>query len=189
MGTGAAAAPVVKGWRQGQKGGNNFKKTKLCTLFEEGHCPRAQCTFAHGEAELGTFQTPQGGGGGGGGGGGIKSQLCRHWSEKGFCQSGSSCGFAHGEEELGTPRGNGGAVGKQSGKGGPSAADKELFNFKTTMCNNFSNTGTCIRGDRCSFAHGEGELMEPGQAKSVVEQMASDGIPLDGFEDAAFQEP
>eukprot|EP00240_Pyramimonas_obovata_P005795 CAMPEP_0118921486 /NCGR_PEP_ID=MMETSP1169-20130426/747_1 /TAXON_ID=36882 /ORGANISM="Pyramimonas obovata, Strain CCMP722" /LENGTH=321 /DNA_ID=CAMNT_0006862211 /DNA_START=214 /DNA_END=1180 /DNA_ORIENTATION=+ len=30
----------------------NLYKTKLCKLFAGGHCPRAECSFAHGEGEL-----------------------------------------------------------------------------------------------------------------------------------------
>jgi len=73
-------------------------------------------------------------------------------------------------------KGGGGA-----GKGGPTPAEKELYNFKTSMCNNFTNTGTCQRGERCSFAHGEDELMAPGQAKQVMEKMES-GEAIDGMD-------
>lgn len=162
----------------GGGGGGGFKKTKLCTNFEQGFCPRGDmCTFAHGEQELGTLQ-PAGGAGKGGGGAQpgrpfMKTKLCHHWQQQGSCSRGESCGFAHGEHEIGTPQTGGGGCsgGAPAGKGGPTQAEKELFNFKTTLCNNFANDGTCPRGDRCAFAHGEGELMEPGQAKAVVEQM------------------
>jgi len=39
-----------------------FKKSKICTNWQSGHCPRGDlCNFAHGEDQLGSFQ-PQAGG-------------------------------------------------------------------------------------------------------------------------------
>jgi len=151
-------------------GGFGGKKTKLCTHFVQGFCPRGDgCSFAHGEEELGTSQPIAGSMGPP-----VKTKLCTHFPE-GTCTRGASCSFAHSEEELGTPQGVGsspGAKGKgKGGKGGPSNEEKELFNFKTSLCNNYMQGGVCQRGEQCSFAHGEGELMLPGQAKDLVEQM------------------
>jgi len=185
------AAPQSWQAQQAPQGGKGFKKTKVCTNHAGGYCARGEsCTFAHGEEELGTLQ-----GSSGAmqqqqwgqpqqqqqGSGFKKSKLCHHFAQSGTCGRGEACGFAHGEHELGTMQTGGGAgagdfmqMGK-GGKGGPTTAEKELFNFKTTPCNNWMNTGSCPRGERCSFAHGEGELMAPGQAKNVVEQMEQDG--------------
>ncbi|MCO5568955.1 hypothetical protein L7F22_022658 [Adiantum nelumboides] len=32
--------------------GRDLYKTKLCSLYQRGNCPRQSCSFAHGEAEL-----------------------------------------------------------------------------------------------------------------------------------------
>jgi Zinc finger C-x8-C-x5-C-x3-H type (and similar) len=31
-------------------------------------------------------------------------------------------------------------------------------NYKTTLCNHFHSTGSCLRGENCHFAHGEADL-------------------------------
>merc|ERR1712070_874625 len=70
-----------------------FKKTKLCTFFESGFCPRGDiCTFAHGQEQLGTPQPPMGRPPGPGGkgipiGGYKKTRLCNNY-EQGFCPRG-----------------------------------------------------------------------------------------------------
>lgn len=35
---------------------------------------------------------------------------------------------------------------------------KKLKRYKTTLCHNYENTGTCQMGDKCHFAHGKQEL-------------------------------
>jgi hypothetical protein len=47
--------------------------------------------------------------------------------------------------------------GRGSHAGGPGS------NFKTKLCENF-NKGSCTFGERCHFAHGEGELRKPAAA-------------------------
>jgi hypothetical protein len=187
--------PVWSNYTPPSQQQRQYKKTKICTNFESGFCPRGDaCTFAHGEEELGTPQPagfaelhsvarPQLQAGGGWGAtwqvqtarapqGQVfkKTKLCHHFESQGACSRGEMCCFAHGQHELGTPQPTGNAV-HAATPSGPTQADKELFNYKTMLCNNFTNSGSCPRGDQCSFAHGQDELMEPGQAKLVVEQM------------------
>merc|ERR1711957_759617 len=50
MGGGGGAG----GYAAKAKGKGNHK-TKLCTLFEAGNCPRPQCSFAHGQEEIQGF--------------------------------------------------------------------------------------------------------------------------------------
>ncbi|AQK81984.1 zinc finger C-x8-C-x5-C-x3-H type family protein isoform X1 [Zea mays] len=49
------------------------------------------------------------------------------------------------------------------GRGPGSHAGGPGSNFKTKLCENF-NKGSCTFGDRCHFAHGEGELRKPAAA-------------------------
>merc|ERR1719345_218626 len=56
---------------------------------------------------------------------------------------------------------------KQQGQASPAYAPAQTGMqggmFKTKICFNFQNTGDCMRGDGCHFAHGEHEL-QPGAA-------------------------
>lgn len=58
MGGGGGGCGGMKGGGKG--GGKGQKKMRLCTYFEQqGSCQRGNaCTFAHGEAELGTYASP-----------------------------------------------------------------------------------------------------------------------------------
>lgn len=59
---GDGSTPYGGGAGAAKAKGKGFRKTKLCSNYEQGWCPRGEvCTFAHGEAELGTFQAGQGG--------------------------------------------------------------------------------------------------------------------------------
>ncbi|KAJ3376065.1 hypothetical protein GGF31_000132 [Allomyces arbusculus] len=89
-------------------------KTRLCERFatQHGQCPYgAQCTFAHGEADLRgglaraaaevaarAAANPH-----------VRTRLCDKYVRDGFCQFGPRCNFAHGVHEL---RSAGGEVGR-----------------------------------------------------------------------------
>eukprot|EP00913_Durusdinium_trenchii_P000281 g255.t1 len=111
--------------------GPNAKRT-ICKFWEQGSCTRgADCTFAHGSADLAEVN-----------GGrvhqesvaavGTKRTICKFWLE-GACTKGAVCSFAHGEEEIG-PNG-----------------------VKRTICK-FWEQGTCTKGGECTWAHGHEEL-------------------------------
>jgi hypothetical protein len=104
----------------------------------------------------------------------FKTQLCRHFEQKGFCNLGDSCNFAHGKEELkdappGTqpvPSYNYGFQAKsyqqpqqqqQLQQFGNSDHSNSKY-YKTVECRNFEQTGQCQYGVNCKFAHGEAEL-------------------------------
>ena len=99
----------------------------------------------------------------------FKTQLCRHFEQKGFCNMGENCSFAHGTEEL--KEAPPGSVPTQSynsysgysqqpksytpSYGG--ATDSSRY-YKTVLCKHFEQTGQCQFGVNCKFAHGEAEL-------------------------------
>lgn len=37
----------------------------------------------------------------------------------------------------------------------------EFSKYKTISCKHYEQGGTCTKGDKCLFAHGEGELRQP----------------------------
>lgn len=72
------------------------KKKELCDRFASGYCSLGNvCSFAHGEAEMGTVGLAVCGK--------VKTQICRNW-EAGRCVYGSNCNNAHGEHEIGHKR-------------------------------------------------------------------------------------
>ena len=63
----------------------------------------------------------------------YKTEMCRNFMLRGFCQKGNQCLFAHGMNEL-RPR----YVG---------------FNFRTKVCTAYRSTGFCKYGSRCTYVH------------------------------------
>lgn len=64
----------------------------------------------------------------------YKTEPCKYWTEKGYCEYGDQCAFAHGNNEI-----------RQK----PNISS----NYKTKKCNQFHETGYCPYGVRCQFIH------------------------------------
>jgi hypothetical protein len=64
----------------------------------------------------------------------YKTEACKYWAEKGFCEFGDQCAFAHGNQEM---------------------RQKSYIssNYKTKKCIQFHETGYCPYGVRCQFIH------------------------------------
>jgi hypothetical protein len=66
----------------------------------------------------------------------YKTELCKSWSETGFCVYANKCRFAHGRHEL-------------------SIKPIETGKYKVKECNSFKEVGYCMYGTRCNFKHDE----------------------------------
>ena len=96
----------------------------------------------------------------------FKTQLCRHFEQKGFCNMGDSWSFAHGKEELreappgSTPSQtyNYGSFQPKGFTPGLAPTTDTSKYYKTVLCKHFQQTGQCQFGVNCKFAHGEAEL-------------------------------
>lgn len=65
------------------------QKTRLCTYYLKGSCPRERfCKFAHGEEELQAAPDL------------THTKMCPSLLKSGACTTGPSCKFAHREDEL-----------------------------------------------------------------------------------------
>lgn len=58
-------------------------------------------------------------------------------------------------------------AGKPGQQGDPAAAQRF---FKTRLCNKFMNTGSCQYGDTCKYAHGHGDIRQPGSLAAAEGQ-------------------
>lgn len=94
---------------------------------------------------------PKGGPKGGvGGPRNFKKDLCIDF-EKGYCSRNTSCTFAHGVEEQKAAR----ELYENQKKG---HSGKELpKRYKRDLCYYFERNGTCVKGDDCTYAHGQEE--------------------------------
>lgn len=167
------------------------RKTQLCPDFMAGFCGNGDlCTLAHGPGELGkpwgppepkpepvpevqlvqpTWVGPPG------------SQPQQVAAEQPW-------GAPQGQQGWGQPDAQWGGEqavqvqapaapaeptrpGEELDQPGLTEEEKELYNFKTELCPVFTRDGWCQREDKCSFAHGRGDLMAPGQAKAIVDEV------------------
>src|SRR3569833_3098021 len=71
----------------------------------------------------------------------YKTELCKGFSNKGFCPYGNKCRFAHGKHEL-------------SGK------SIDASKYKQKECKSFKEQGFCMYGSRCNFKHDERKLKD-----------------------------
>jgi hypothetical protein len=69
----------------------------------------------------------------------YKTELCKSWSETGFCVYGNKCRFAHGKHEL-------------------SIKPMDTGKYKVKDCNSFKEYGYCMYGTRCNFKHDERKM-------------------------------
>ncbi|KAJ2714981.1 hypothetical protein H4R19_001452 [Coemansia spiralis] len=91
----------------------------------------------------------------------YKTKLCEAYERDGECPYHHKCVFAHGAGELRVRPGPPIDIGDcehpavhLSGVRWCGANPR----YKTRLCEQFSNHGECPYGDKCQFAHGEGEL-------------------------------
>lgn len=68
----------------------------------------------------------------------YKTELCRNYSEKGWCPYGDKCQYAHGYHDV---------------QMGPCCSKKS--GYRTRKCKSFWNDGQCSYGKRCQFSHYE----------------------------------
>ena len=142
--------------------GNPFYKTAMCKNLKKGECVHGeQCIYAHDESELRPAPLTNNKNLA------FKTTLCKNFAETGFCSFGTSCQFAHGPIELRYPASNllGGPrmgipvpPGRMVPPGGPPPVNK----YKTQMCTQMMNQGSCPRGANCSYAHSRTEQRIPG---------------------------
>ncbi|PSC69072.1 GRAM domain-containing 1B-like [Micractinium conductrix] len=116
----------------------------------------------------------------------YKTSICRFHNTSQGCKFGERCSFAHGAHELrrsggsawASPPASPAATPDTPGRADslPSARGDRPELFKTQLCHYWAE-GTCSRGDRCSFAHGEGELrsLPPTPPSGACWQWASEG--------------
>ena len=71
----------------------------------------------------------------------YKTEMCKSWSETGFCAYGNKCRFAHGKDEL----------------FGKIILCKK---YKQKDCMSFFNNNYCCYGSRCHFRHQEKKLKD-----------------------------
>merc|ERR1712166_298934 len=126
----------------------NFK-SRLCTHFaERGVCGSGErCGFAHGEHDLRQ--------GGSYGQTFINPGMAAPAMDPMAAMMPQAAAYGMAGYGVAMPmQAMGGAAGGQNGNAHP--------NSKTRLCTHFAESGSCGSGDRCGFAHGDGDLRQPG---------------------------
>lgn len=68
----------------------------------------------------------------------YKTELCKSYSEMGYCRYFEKCRFAHGKNEL--------------------AQKLHIHNYKQKKCDSFHKNGFCLYGSRCTYLHDDRNL-------------------------------
>jgi len=140
-------------------------KTEVCANWLEGRCSYGDmCLFAHGENEVGT-PLP-----------GMANQIMQQSMPQQQPSQQVASPFPQMTSSVAGPGGCGGGVADGTGKQ-ETTPERQMFNFKTMICNDFTQQGSCRRGDNCSFAHGEVEMLKPGEALQLMHQMEAQNAP------------
>jgi hypothetical protein len=122
---------------------DSFYKTRMCKNWEQtGTCQYgSRCNFAHGEQDLRTSAGPAMQASGGapsiGAVGAGASDLTVPWPQSSSLASASRPSTRRQPEEE---------------------SERPAQLYKTRMCKNFEQAGTCKFGDKCNFAHGKEDL-------------------------------
>jgi hypothetical protein len=117
----------------------------------------------------------------------YKTRMCKNWEQTGTCLYAGRCNFAHGEEELRSASGTAAAPASAPAPAASTQAvsptpasrpstrrqieeesERPAQLYKTRMCKNFEQNGSCKFGEKCNFAHGKEELRRGGGAASTV---------------------
>ncbi|KAL5065056.1 hypothetical protein RYX36_026793 [Vicia faba] len=174
--------------------GKIFFKTRICTRFGFGTCRNGEsCTFAHGVGEIRqpppnwqelvcprTEERLQVGRNLNDGQKIIqKMKLCKKYCNGEECPYGDKCNFLHEDpakfrdDSWKTRESSAINIETSNHLEGSRAVTKQERDtyWKTKICLKWINTGSCLFGDGCHFAHGDAELQVPGrgiEAEAIV---------------------
>jgi len=97
----------------------------------------------------------------------YKTEMCRNFELKGFCQWGQNCCYAHGKAELRTK-----------------TSTNE--SYKTKICRNFFEQGYCSYGSRCQYFHFKDneiykELLDSLETKIIIKMREPTQVSMDAI--------
>lgn len=147
----------------------NLRKTRLCRVFEMGHCEAVDCDFAHGEEELRSTNLF------------YKRTLCI-WNEKGKCRNGDQCRFAHGSSELRVVQHPGPM---QGALGGPAAAGAMPAGPSLAQPQGAPGRGAAVAVPPPPAPHGGGRRLVKACSAPVAAQLAQAAAAATGAGGAA----